>query len=391
MAYTFTPESWQVTPQPNYLIKNKSPFLPLLLIVTCLGTLITGLNILILGLFFPLASFYGLILALLPLFVLLAYYFHLDKYEPKLKNLLIMAFIWGALGATGFALITNALGTAFFGEIFTVIVSAPIGEELFKGMFLFFILWWKKDHLNGILAGIVYAGFIGVGFAFVENVVYLTASFAGLSISGTELQGGTSTLFVTFVLRGLVTPFAHPLFTAFTGIGVGIAVSSRRPLIKIIAPLGGLAVAIILHALWNASSLLGGPGFFVVAYILFFVPVFLAFLYFVHKEKRKSGLYLKTALENLAYKGSLPMEDIPWIIEPKLRTAALAYALRQGGVMGKQNMKTYQEAALRLGFLHGKVLLGVAPTDYRAIAHDYFTEIVRARPLIGFPHSHHNS
>ena len=61
------------------------------------------------------------------------------------------------------------------------------------------------------------------------------------------------------MIRGVFSPFAHPLFTAFTGIGIGHrgrqpqaggAVSSRR--------CSGTPVAVGAHAAWNGSMLLGG-------------------------------------------------------------------------------------------------------------------------------------
>ncbi len=65
---------------------------------------------------------------------------------------------------------------------------------------------------------------VGIGFAFIENILYLAAAYDGTDGMG---PGGTEALTWTFVVRCLASPFAHPLFTAFTGIGVGIAVASR--------------------------------------------------------------------------------------------------------------------------------------------------------------------
>ncbi|MEZ5096975.1 MAG: PrsW family glutamic-type intramembrane protease [Nocardioides sp.] len=50
------------------------------------------------------------------------------------------------------------------------------------------------------------------------------------------------------VLRCLVSPFAHPLFTAFTGIGVGVAASSRSAAVRFFAPVLGYCAAVAAHA-----------------------------------------------------------------------------------------------------------------------------------------------
>ena len=86
------------------------------------------------------------------------------------------------------------------------------------------LLWWRRHELDGVLDGIVYAGMVGIGFAFTENILYLAAAYDGTDGLG---PGGTEALTGTFILRCLVSPFAHPLFTAFIGIGVGLAVTSR--------------------------------------------------------------------------------------------------------------------------------------------------------------------
>ena len=97
-------------------------------------------------------------------------------------------------------------------------------EEATKGAFLVLLLWWRRHELDGVLDGIVYAGMVGIGFAFTENILYLAAAYNGTDGIG---PGGTEALTGTFIMRCLLSPFAHPLFTAFIGIGVGLAVASR--------------------------------------------------------------------------------------------------------------------------------------------------------------------
>ena len=41
------------------------------------------------------------------------------------------------------------------------------------------LLWWRRNELDGILDGIVYAGMVGIGFAFIENILYLAAAYNG--------------------------------------------------------------------------------------------------------------------------------------------------------------------------------------------------------------------
>ena len=107
----------------------------------------------------------------------------------------------------------------------------------------------RRREFDGVVDGIVYAGLAGVGFAFTENVLYL----------GRALQdNGTAGLAVTFVLRGVFGPFAHPMFTMATGIGLGVAATTRRRWLRVVAPLVGWLCAVALHAMWNLSAVAGG-------------------------------------------------------------------------------------------------------------------------------------
>ena len=69
---------------------------------------------------------------------------------------------------------------------------------------------------------------------------------------------GFSGLASTFVVRGILAPFAHPYFTIWAGLFVGIACRDSKSLFA--AALKGWAIGIPLHAIWNASALSGSIG-----------------------------------------------------------------------------------------------------------------------------------
>ena len=112
---------------------------------------------------------------------------------------------------------------------------------------------------------------VGIGFAFVENILYLAAAYNGTDGMG---PGGTEAVTAVFVVRCLFSPFAHPLFTSFIGIGVGIAVGSRSRTVRMLAPLVGYLLAVVAHATWNSSTLFGLEGF-VGVYFVLMVPAFI--------------------------------------------------------------------------------------------------------------------
>lgn len=132
-----------------------------------------------------------------------------------------------------------------------------------------------------LAAGLVLGAITACGFAFTENALYLGRAFTddqqsrldsiGLGEPPT-LRDFDSTVH-TFVLRALLSPFAHPLFTALTGLGVAVTLTTgRRWLARAAAP-AGLVMAIGLHGVWNAAAGLGTDGFLLV-YGLVMVPAF---------------------------------------------------------------------------------------------------------------------
>ena len=86
----------------------------------------------------------------------------------------------------------------------------------------------------------------------VENILYLGGHGYAAGAEQYGPASGAQMLILTFIVRILLTGFAHPLFTSMTGIGLGIAARCGRPLgADGCAPLAGLLVAMMLHGTWN--------------------------------------------------------------------------------------------------------------------------------------------
>src|SRR3954465_11334026 len=138
---------------------------------------------------------------------------------PEPVPLLATAFGWGALVATAAALILQLLDRAVLStpDSWTGAVVAPVTEEGAKGLFIFLLVWFRRRVIDGVLDGIVYAGMVGVGFAFTENILCPGGAYMG----DNHTAGGLGSATTLFVVRGVFSPFAHPLFTSLTGVGVG--------------------------------------------------------------------------------------------------------------------------------------------------------------------------
>jgi hypothetical protein len=262
-------------------------------------------------------------------------------------------------------------------------VVAPITEEAVKGIFVVLLVIARRRVVDGILDGIVYAGMVGIGFAFTENILYLASAYVGADATG---PGGVEALTGTFVVRGIFSPFAHPLFTAAIGVGVGYAVVTRSGFWRVAAPVLGYAFAVLAHALWNAAAYYSGGEYFVGTYLFLMVPAFLLAAGFATWARRREGRMLVRALTDAADRGFLPPHEVPWLARIPGRRAARAHAKVVGGKTGLQAMQEYQEQAIELGFLHDRLIRGTAPADAVPRGQVMVDRLAGLRPYVAFPH-----
>jgi RsiW-degrading membrane proteinase PrsW (M82 family) len=312
----------------------------------------------------PLGLVTGAVLAAIPVFPVVATFLWLDRYEAEPTSLLALAFAWGAGFATFGALVINtasliAIKSAGGDMTTTAVFVAPFVEEAFKGSAIVMILLLRRREFDGIVDGIVYAGMAGIGFAFVENVLYLGRTL------GDSGSGGT--IFV-FVFRCVVSPFAHPLFTAATGIGIGIAVRSRNPLVKVMAPILGYCTAVLLHGAWNLSAASGLNGF-ATAYVLLQLPVFIGFACLAIVARRREGRLVARHLAVYGSTGWLTAAEVAMLASLPARRDARNWAARTGGPDARQAMRDFQEIGSELAFLRERMARGSAPPD--AAAQEY--------------------
>ncbi|MBM0125084.1 PrsW family intramembrane metalloprotease [Pimelobacter simplex] len=361
--------------------RNSLAFTVVVTVAVVLGALLTLLVLALAGA--PAITLLATGLAALPVGPVLAAYLWLDRYEPEPRMLLLGGLGWGAFVATMAAIVVQGLGGLLVGftDTFSLAVAAPVVEEASKGLFLVLLLWWRRAEVDGILDGIVYAGMVGVGFAFTENILYLAAAWNGTDGMG---PGGIEAVTGTFVVRCIFSPFAHPLFTAFTGLGVGLAVSTRTPALRWLAPAGGYLLAVLAHAAWNGSTVFGF-GSFAIVYVVIMAPAFIGMIALAWWARETEAHLLRVALTDAAQRGLLPATDIGWVVDLRARREARRYARRAGGPDAEQAMRDYQQAAIELGFLHHRLLRGTAPADWQVRGQDFLGRIQVARPRIAFP------
>lgn len=289
-----------------------------------------------------------------PAYVSLALW--LDRYEFEPVRLLAKAFGWGAIVATFFAGYINDWAAVFTGsELIAAVVSAPIAEETLKAIALLLLFWQQRHEFDNVTDGVVYATMVGLGFAMTENVYYYGASV----LYGEALP--------TFINRGVVAPYAHPLFTAMTGIGFGIAMEWRRmhPM-RLLAPILGLAAAIGLHALWNLSASVGG---FSGVYLFIMVPCFAGVLLMVRRSVRREQAIMRKHLLPYVEGGLLSSHQLELACTAKA-TLRDAWSVAWGGMARRDpERRRLHQAAAELAFHRWRMDRGIAPR--REVAGDW--------------------
>ncbi len=294
--------------------------------------------------------FIALPFALLPVPLFVALVLLLDRLEPEPRAQLVFAFLWGAGVAALFAALINTAGMVFItqpalgttnGDYISATFGAPVVEETLKGAFLVGMVWRRRSEFDGPTDGIIYAAMVGLGFAMIENVGYYIEALVNPSVGGEKL------LEFTFVLRGLLSPFAHPIFTSMTGLGAAYAASHRRGWWAL--PLGWLG-AMTLHGTWNGLSKYSFAGIAVAYGILF--CVFIGLIVILVNDRRRIVGLIWRVLPGYAPTGLVTLADVQMLSTLAARRQARRWARATGGRPAAAAMADYQLAATELALLH---------------------------------------
>ncbi|MRJ78171.1 PrsW family intramembrane metalloprotease [Aeromicrobium sp. SMF47] len=332
----------------------------------------------------------SLFYAMIPLPLLWLVYWWLDRYEPEPRRYKFAAFVWGGVVAVAIAISVEVWAQKAFdlSEDATASFIAPLAEEPAKCLFLLLTFVRARRVIDGVLDGLVYAGIVGIGFAFIENIGYYASSYTGSAdyqLAGAE--GATS----TFIVRGLFSPLAHPLFTSAFGIAIGLAVSQRSKIARVLTCGVGLLVSIGLHALWNGSLSYDESGVaFVLAYLaLGSLLVVIAVVAIIARVRQVR--VLERSLSYVAQRGWIHPAEIPYLSRFSYRKAARRYAKQNYGKVAAQAVARYQRLASEMAFLHDALMSGRSKPDGVQRTYALLDEMYALRPLLRLPPALHST
>jgi hypothetical protein len=213
----------------------------------------------------------------------------------------------------------------------------------------------------------------GLGFAMTENVQYY-----GRAV----MESGSGGLTGVFILRGTLSPFAHPLFTSMTGIGLGLSRQSHNTFVKLIMPVLGLLMAISMHAIWNGSVVVFGGLGFLFAYLVIMVPAFVIMLAVIFLALRREGQVVKQFLHPDFQGGFLTQQEYDRLCTVRGRMGASFNAFSRGGVGNWRACRQMNQLASELAFHRSRVARGIAKENahereaaYQAALHDLLTRL----------------
>jgi RsiW-degrading membrane proteinase PrsW (M82 family) len=208
-----------------------------------------------------------LIISLAPVFIIAGYVYFRDKYEKEPLRLLLFALFAGALTVIPILFLESFL--AKFADVLSGLLAAAwnafavaaFSEELFKFIALYLLIW-KSPDFNEKFDGIVYAVFVSLGFAALENVLYVTGNG-----------------FANGIMRAITAVPAHAIFGVTMGFYFGMAkfYEKERAQLKRKA----LLLPMLLHGIYDFILFTG------YAWLTIFFVGFLVYLYISGLKRMK--------------------------------------------------------------------------------------------------------
>lgn len=206
-----------------------------------------------------------LALAVAPVVYLMRYIYNKDKYEKEPQGMLIKAFIFGIFAIPMDIIVVGIINSIWTGHMvfYSAFWEAGIPEEFCKWS-MFMLIIWRNRNFNEFFDGIVYASFISLGFACIENILYV---FGAGSFFGSIGIGLT---------RALLSVPGHFLFGVLMGYYLALAKFDPKNRSKYL--IYSLVVPMLAHGVFDYILMLSSSVDESVPFVG--TILFVAFIYF---------------------------------------------------------------------------------------------------------------
>jgi hypothetical protein len=166
-----------------------------------------------------------------------------------------------------------------------------------------------------------------------------------------------------------MAPFAHSLFTTMFGIGVYFALQQRNALAKALCILLGYAGAVIMHGLWNGSSLLSVEAYFL-TYVFWMVPVFVLAIVLGVWSRRREQRVVAEKLPGMVAAGLVTPNEATWLGSIRSRKSAIGEATRLGGRPAGKAVKNFAGQVVELAFVRDRIDRGFGDQRLSTLLND---------------------
>jgi len=175
---------------------------------------------------------------LLPALLWLWFWLKEDSRCPEPRLLIVLTFIAGMI-AVPIVLPLERYTESFASGTIALALWAAI-EEIFKYIAALVVVLWRKV-VNEPVDAVIYMITVALGFAALENTLFLLSPFIDGDFAGGILTGN---------LRFLGATLLHTLSSAMIGLALALSFYKSR-VVKKIYLFGGVVLAIVLHTLFN--------------------------------------------------------------------------------------------------------------------------------------------
>jgi protease PrsW len=314
-----------------------------------------------------------------------------DRFRPQRFWVWLMTFGWGACVATFISAQVNTWAAQHLSIIGdgdpataarAAIYVAPFVEEASKATVLFWLAILMRYQWVSRLSGIVLAGLSGAAFAFTENILYYGRVYRYAARTFGEVPP-LEALQNLFVMRGVITCFGHPLFTAMTGIGLAIALRSKSKIVRVVAPLAGFSVAAFLHMAFNTSASLFQGSSLLFIYLGVALPLVIGMIIFVVRQLYREGRLIRERLVDYVRVGWLPEADPQAMSRLRTRLRALWHAVFAGPETFVATIRM-QRAITELAYLRDALTRGIIDDTGRVREKELLAKIrsIRRKAII---------
>ncbi len=222
---------------------------------------------------------YLILAAIIPVLIILVFYYFLDRFNKEPLKLLWKLFLLGCLSVIPILIIGSLFEfiNPFVGEpsnLYDAFIIAALSEEVIK-WYVVYRFAFKNDAFDEKLDGIIYAVFVSMGFAVIENILYVSSE--GISVA---------------ILRAFTAIPAHMFFGVFMGYYLSLAKFSnvrlrKRFLIK------SIFYPVILHGVYDYLLMSNYK-----LLLLFFIPLLIWM--FINIKRRIREYYNESAEKSLS-------------------------------------------------------------------------------------------